>query len=475
MNFKKIIGFRHSNIVVAVLMIICFTSCNTELADDIVKAGPLVATLSKSEIILNEKNSSKTEAFTLTWTTGSNNGTGASISYTILADVKGNNFSNPVSINMGKGIYIRRFTVLELNDSLLNHWHSTPGIETELEVKIISTINNTVPSNETSPVVTIKVTPYQPVSKTLYLYGSASPKGTNLTEAIALKPDETDPTIFIYQGYLAAGNLKFITTRGQLLPSYNKGTSETQIMKRELATAADDMFNIPVAGVHRVVINLLDLTASIEKINYPAYGEVYLTGTASPNGADLTKATKLIQSSTNPFIFSYQGVLKAGSFKFSTNTNADGKQDMFVRVDDTNFSVQSGSAVMNEWIVDKKGFYTISLNQLDNTLSIYREKLYLVGSATPAGWSIGNAVQMTEDANDGCIFTWSGNMTAGEFKLPVNRNSDWGQDMYMKTDDTHMYRHIGGQADDKKWTITLAGNYSITANIETLRISFIKQ
>ena len=82
---------------------------------------------------------------------------------------------------------------------------------------------------------------------------------------------------------------------------------------------------------------------------------------------------------------------------------------------------------------------------------------------------------MTEDATDGCIFTYNGPMLAGEFKLPVNRNSDWGQDMYMFTDNTHMYRHIGGQADDKKWTISTAGNYLITANIETLSFSFVKQ
>ena len=99
----------------------------------------------------------------------------------------------------------------------------------------------------------------------------------------------------------------------------------------------------------------------------------------------------------------------------------------------------------------------------------------MVGSATPIGWTITNAIQMTEDATDGCIFTYTGPMVAGEFKLPVNRNSDWGQDMYMRTDDSHMYRHIGGQADDKKWTINAAGNYVITANLETLSISFIKQ
>jgi hypothetical protein len=34
-----------------------------------------------------------------------------------------------------------------------------------------------------------------------------------------------------------------------------------------------------------------------------------------------------------------------------------------------------------------------------------------------------------------------------------------------------MYRHVGGAADDNKWSITTAGNYVITANIETLTLS----
>ena len=99
----------------------------------------------------------------------------------------------------------------------------------------------------------------------------------------------------------------------------------------------------------------------------------------------------------------------------------------------------------------------------------------MVGSATTIGWTITNAIQLTEDPTDGCIFTYTGPMVAGEFKFPVNRNSDWGQDMYMRTDDSHMYRHIGGQADDNKWSITSAGTYIVTANLETLSISFIKQ
>lgn len=461
-------------LLVSLLTVGLFSSCEQNLPDNIVKAGALALSASKTTIELNQKNSSN-EAISLTWTTGTNHGTGASISYVLQIDKKGNNFTNAITEDMGKGIYVKSFTVGELNDSLLNRWVSTPGTETELEARVISTVYSTPSVNDTSAVITILATPYQPVSKTLYLYGSASPKGTDLNNALALTP-QSDPTVFVYQGSLAVGTFKFITTKGQLLPSYNKGDDSTKLALRTADSQPDGQFSITEAGVYKIVVSLLDLSISYSKIDYPAYSEIYMVGGAAPNGWDIANATKLTQSTSNPFIFTYQGVMQVGEFKFPVNRNTDWNQDMFERVDDTHMYLHAGgTAGDDKWTITKKGFYTITLNQLDNTISIYREKLYMVGSATPIGWTITNAIQMTEDATDGCIFTYTGPMVAGEFKFPVNRNSDWGQDMYMRTDDSHMYRHIGGQADDKKWTINAAGNYVITANLETLSISFIKQ
>ncbi|HEY3369376.1 MAG TPA: SusF/SusE family outer membrane protein, partial [Prolixibacteraceae bacterium] len=146
------------------------------------------------------------------------------------------------------------------------------------------------------------------------------------------------------------------------------------------------------------------------------------------------------------------------------------------RTDDTNMYLHKGGTDGDDkWSIAKKGYYTITLNLLDNTISINRLKLYMVGSATPVGWDIGNAVEMTENVTDGCIFNYTGPMLAGEFKFPVNRDGSWGQNMYMRTDDTHMYLHVGGASDDNKWTIAAEGNYVINANVETLSLSVQKQ
>ena len=63
-------------------------------------------------------------------------------------------------------------------------------------------------------------------------------------------------------------------------------------------------------------------------------------------------------------------------------------------------------------------------------------------------------------------------MNAGEFKFPVNRNSGWGQDFFMKFSDTQMALQ---KSPDSKWDITEAGNYDIDINLQTLSITIEKQ
>lgn len=100
------------------------------------------------------------------------------------------------------------------------------------------------------------------------------------------------------------------------------------------------------------------------------------------------------------------------------------------------------------------------------------ETLYLVGSATPAGWNIGAPVPMIVDATDPFIFTWTGQLTSGEFKIPTTKGN-WGCDYFMPVDNGEIdltkttLSLVKGGNPDKKWVITdaTAGNYTITINI----------
>jgi len=477
-NIKRIFTKNARQLYVIVgltaALLVLLTSCEKYDEFKITPASPLALSTAKSNVVLTQKEAANS-GVDFTWTTGTNQGTGASISYLLQVDKKGNNFANAVNFEMGKGVYAKSLKVEELNNYLLNTWKVTPNVVTQLDARVVATIYANPEIKETSPEFSFSVTPYLPVSKTLYLIGSASPNGLDAGKALAMIP-QSDPTVFVYQGALNSGDLKLITTSGQLLPSYQKGADDSHIVYRTLDSQPDNKFMISETAVYKVTVSLLDLTITIKKMDLPAYSTIYMVGDASPNGWDIGNATPLVQSADNPYIFTYTGVMQKGDFKFPVNRNTDWGQDMFMKTDDTHMYLHKGGASDdNKWSIAKKGYYTITLNLLDNSISINRLKLYMVGSATPIGWSIDKAVEMTENATDGCIFNYTGPMVAGEFKFPVNRDGSWGQNMYMRTDDTHMYLHIGGASDDNKWTISSDGNYVINANVETLSLSVQKQ
>lgn len=97
--------------------------------------------------------------------------------------------------------------------------------------------------------------------------------------------------------------------------------------------------------------------------------------------------------------------------------------------------------------------------------------LYLVGDATPAGWDIGNPTPMIVDANDPFIFTWTGTLNTGDFKIPTSKGN-WGTDFFMPLTDGESdftkatISLVKGGNPDRKWKVTVAGNYKITVNIK---------
>ncbi|HPT15374.1 MAG TPA: SusF/SusE family outer membrane protein [Bacteroidales bacterium] len=451
------------------------TGCKKDNLADLDKGNtPLVLTLSEETLPLNEIQRDNS-ILSMDWTSGSNYGTNAAITYELQIAKAGTDFNNPLSFSLGKTTYNYTFTTKTLNSAVKENFGAQAGEEISLEARVIATVLSDEVEPQVSPVVSFKVTPYDPVSETLYVYGNATEAGWDNTKAVALTAGD-DPGTFTWQGQLSSGEFEFLTVLGQDFPSYVKGSSETALVLRSSASQTDNRWTVSDPGIYKLSLNLLDLSISITQMPGPAYSQLFMVGSSAPNGWDISQATELVQNPDNLYEFSYTGVMNPGEFKFPVNRNTDWGQDMYMKVDDTHMYLHhGGDPDDNKWTIDKKGYYTITLNLQDLSIKIDRLKLYMVGSATPIGWDIGNAIEMTEDATDGCIFTYSGPMVAGEFKFPVNRNTDWGQDMYMKVDDTHMYRHVGGESDDNKWTLTDEGDYVITANVENLTISIQKQ
>ncbi|MGQ1889551.1 SusF/SusE family outer membrane protein [Thermophagus sp. OGC60D27] len=486
MHTIKINTFREWSIFqlpvsLVALFLGCFVlSCSDDFDKVDITTGETVSLdASKSEIDLTQKQADS-EALSFVWTTGTNMGTGSSISYNLEIDREGNNFDSAMNYNMGKAVYIKSFSHQELNALLLEHLGVTGGEQVVLDVRITANVTDENVDAQTD-VIQVKVTPYEPVSETLYMIGDATPNGWSADNATMLTPDISDPTTFTYKGALSEGELKFITDIGQFLPSYNKGADDNTLVFRTDDAQPDDKFKIEEAGIYAIKLNLVDLTISFEKQNGPAYEVLYLFGDATPNGWDIANAVEMTQDPDNLFLFTWEGFLNPGEFKIPVNRNTDFGQDMFMPDPEDPSQVylhNGGDEDDNKWQIENGNYYYISLDISRMTISIEPFELYMVGSATPVGWDIGNAIQLNQDPENWYIFSYQGALNAGEFKFPVNRNSDWGQDMYMPDPDDHtkMYRHIGGDPDDNKWVIPEGedGDYLVTLNMQDLSINIQK-
>jgi hypothetical protein len=190
----------------------------------------------------------------------------------------------------------------------------------------------------------------------------------------------------------------------------------------------------------------------------------------------------MIQDPTNPSVFYYNAWLKTGNFKFILENTDDSWLPTWNKADDTHIVKRaSGSDPDNKFSILTAGNYsitvdtttlTISIVPMTETAEISFNTVFMVGDATPNGWDIANATELTKSSTNPYEFSYSGAMSIGEFKLPVNRNSGWGQDFFMKVSDTQMALQ---KSPDSKWNITETGNYTIDINTQTLAISIQKQ
>ncbi|HEV7621968.1 MAG TPA: SusF/SusE family outer membrane protein, partial [Flavisolibacter sp.] len=279
----------------------------------------LILSVSKDSMSLKQVNETA-DAFVFNWTSGSNKGTNSSIAYTLKIDKKGNNFKNPQIEQLDKGVLTKKYTVKDFNALLLNKWNSSPDTAVNLEAKIIASVSDKTVAADSSNIISFTAKPYAPVTGNLYLIGDATPNGWDANSATPLSAIIGQPGKFSWQGNLKSGHLKFITTLTQFLPSYNKGSSNTSLFYRTDNAQPDDKFNISIPGNYVVTVDLLNLTINIATGNLPPYTQLWIVGSATPNGWDINNPNKMIVDSSNLFVFNYNEILAAGEFKMPTST-----------------------------------------------------------------------------------------------------------------------------------------------------------
>lgn len=211
---------------------------------------------------------------------------------------------------------------------------------------------------------------------------------------------------------------------------------------------------------------------------------------------DLTQAKPMTKSADGK-TFGMTVHLEANQlFKFVNGTHYNTNYSYYAEFPNYEFNsgINSGNLLVSKstvaysdykFRVSETGDYYITLDL--NNMRIYVNKaaklyetLYVIGDATQAEWDLSKAIPLTKSENGfeysgTCLITSDGKK---EFKFMTdNTANNWGQDQFVKgATENDIVKFDGNKEHDYKWVFSKeqSGNYKITVNLNTMRVTFTK-
>ena len=216
--------------------------------------------------------------------------------------------------------------------------------------------------------------------------------------------------------------------------------------------------------------------------------ELYMVGNATPNGWDAQRAQYMRQDAEDQSLFTYEGVLNRGEFKLLLKPgewlpcyvrNAEDSTKMVYRATEKDYPDC-------KWWISKKSNYRIEAHVDNLTMTVidlggdFEEpifyELYMIGDATPGGWSWDRVTALVQDDEDINHFSYSGPLFAGEIKFPTEIVHDWsGQFLLAPAPNCAPAAegtYVVGNSPDNKWVIPTAGEWKIDIYADKQTICF---
>lgn len=483
------------NLMLIVLSILMLGSCKKDEMELDKGSTPLKLEISEDTVVLSQFVEDK-EAVKFSWGAGSNQGTGAAISYLFEMDLKDNNFAGGIKKNIGKtDSHFISCTNKELNDSLKTVWNIPVDDEETytFEARVTAVVSDPSVETQISNVVVFDVQPYKYRTMRLYLIGDATPGGWNIEQATLMTMDAENKDVFTWEGTLLRNDFRFIcqNTSNTWWPGYVRdpeSEGKAEYFATQPAEEDDVKFMINAPGVYRVTINTSTLDVDIKpiKVEDP---ELYLIGTATQGGWEIMNATEMNYNEAEK-TFEWNGIFKSGDLRFICQRRPSTWWPGYVKVPDSkgkakyykDYPTDGGDI---KFIISEPGEYYVSLNT--ETLEVVIRKQYdnvwIVGDATPKEWNWDNMDKMTQSEQHGNIFTWTGDLKAGEIKFSLDGPTVrpfTGYFVYATEKDASISNtdiDIRNSGEDYKWKLSEqeAGTYTITIDFKTNKISFERQ
>ena len=228
----------------------------------------------------------------------------------------------------------------------------------------------------------------------------------------------------------------------------------------------------------------------IGALSAKAADRLVIVGDATWGGWNLSQSTVMQKSDENADVFKATVHLDANKeFKFLTEL---GWGNLEYRAGAGPVTLQSGVVAPlvssvdeptdGKFFVDESANYDIVCNLADKTVIVTKAAyqatplkhtaLWMIGSATKGGWSIGEGTIMKQDASNPAKFSVRTELKAGELKFGTNVYAGFDQMFYLRdlTDEGKIV--FGG--DDNKWNFTEEATYDVTIDVAAMTVSFTK-
>lgn len=358
----------------------------------------------------------------------------------------------------------------------------------------------------------------------LYMVGDATPAGWSIDNPFEMTRDTENKYLFTYHGKLKTGEIKLPLSKGDWGATFVYApAADTEINDKGVASdaidirkgGADNKWKVTKTGIYTFAVDLRTRKLTVTYEGEEPAGPILpiesewlsFIGNATPYGWDIDGlkakvqdgSAKFAKTSSNPLQFTYEGHLNLGEFKLSFD-KSDGWNNLIqAPVADCEFNhdgpAKQGMVVGgddNKWKVTEAGTYTIVFDLTKHEIKVTKfvadapapaaptpwdtETVYMIGSATPAGWSVDNGVSITKTGDH--IFSIEVQLAEGEMKFMLDKSGFSGDKPYFFAPEENTVINETGVAKDalaygtessygdKKWKVTKAGKYKLTLDLK---------
>ncbi len=378
-----------------------------------------VASLSTQTIILDKEKQNQ-DALTVTWEEPKYNFDAANPEYSIMIDIKGNNFSKAKEIALGTidSVKTKKFTKTfnhaELN-SIMTDLKLKVNVPADLDLKIVASLSPQYKSS--SQTLQLKATPYEGklnLSSNWGLVGSATTNGWNGPDMKMYKvPGETD--LLVAYVTLKEGQFKFRTNNDWAV---NLGG------KPALLSAGGDNIDVKT-GNYKITLSPVAKKYTIENFSLALVGSATSGGWPSDASID---GDVMKYDPTQDLFTVILNVKEKGEFKIRANNNWT--------LNFGNAQGENGDLILSKGTVApngknfgaEAGVYYITLDMKKNTFTSKKISYSwaLVGDGTEQGWpandkSIDQHI-FNYDPFDDIFYIDEITLEDGEIKLRANNS-----------------------------------------------------